>query len=111
MMQNLLRDRVNIERMATPTPSASGDVTAPAAAAWTTIAGNIAAAIQPRSGNYRQREFGQGSNSNWRGFFQITQDIRVGDRVLFGTTRYQVTFLAPQAGHHIECDLAEILAP
>ena len=104
-MQSMCRDRVSVERAPNPAGSASGAATR----VFATHLTNVPFAIQPRTGSYRQREFGMEKESNFIGFSPGVPDIRAGDRIVHGTTRYDVTFVANHAGHHIECDLALVV--
>jgi hypothetical protein len=99
--------RVAIER-ADPVTSASGETLQPSS--WPVVASNVEAFIQPRSGSYRQMDFGTAHPSTHRGFFEIV-DLQTGDRVVHNGVRYLVTFVANQFGHHLEADLQQVLVP
>jgi hypothetical protein len=110
-VNHLLRDRVAVKRPAFAR-SATGEVSSGAwPAGWTTIASNLPAGIRPLSGSYRQREYGRAKETTHRGYFILKSDVRVGDRIVVGASVYEVTFVASRCHHHLEVDLASVVAP
>lgn len=101
----IFHHRVTIER-GTETVSTSGEVSK----SYATHLSGVRASIQPRSGSFRQREFGRDLATTHRGFFEAI-DIQEGDRVIHGGVTYLVTFVANQFGHHLEADLVRVQAP
>jgi len=99
--------RVSLERGA-PATSTSGEVTSE----WFSYATGVPAAVQPRSGNSRQREYGRDVQANFTMFINtdLATAIRVGDRIVDDDVRYTITFLAPR-GQHVEADLARVIVP
>jgi len=100
-------DRVTVQRAPNPAAAASGA----AERVYATHLTNVPFSIQARSGSYRQREDGMAPEAMFVGFCPGVPDIKAGDRILHGTTRYDVTFVANQFGHHLECDLALVVVP
>jgi hypothetical protein len=110
-MNHLLRDRVTVKR-SNPSESSSGEVTLGAwPDGWATVVSNLPAGVQPLSGSYRQKEYGRAKASTHRGYFLFNSDVQVGDRVIRDADVFEVTFIAPRCRHHIEVDLASVLAP
>jgi hypothetical protein len=110
-MNGLLRNVCSIERLDTETVSATGEPTT----AWAIVDSNIACRIEPRSGDYRQKEYGRRQQVTHTGFFGSLAEIQVGDHVILGDTRFLVTFIAERAGmgrvSHFEADLSLVIAP
>lgn len=105
----LYDERVTVERAAQPAAGQSGS----AERVYVAVASltNIPFSLQARSGSYRQREYGMEREAQFAGYSPGTPDIRPGDRILHGTTRYDVMFVATRHGHHIECDLVLVTMP
>lgn len=104
-MIGLLRDRVDVYR---PTPGAASS-TGTIKNSYAVLTSAVPASIQPRSGSFRQREFGNDRAADYRGFFWRTADVKEGDRIVHGLETYEVTFVAKQfGGHHFEVDLARV---
>lgn len=106
-MNGLLRNRCRIERQPADVVSGAGEIVS----SWETVAMDIPCLVQPRSGSYRQAEYGRPQHVTHRMFFGYTTDVRVGDRVVLGETRYLVTFIADQMGRHLEADASIVTAP
>lgn len=104
-MSALFRDKVTIQRA-----SVAYSDTREATRTFGAIATNVPASIQPRSGSYRRREYGQPNASDFAGFVATTVDVRIGDRVVRGTDTFEVLFVAPEPTH-LELDLGRVVAP
>lgn len=102
-MFGLLTDRVSILR-ANVTTNSIGERTE----SWAPVASSVPASIQPRSGNYRQREYGREVESTHVAFLGAGADLVAGDRLELSGTRYLVTFVAVHRNHHIEADLSQV---
>ena len=102
MIGEFLTERVTIQRAPAATVAADGS----ADRAFASTATNVPASIQARSGTYRQGEIGLTSESAFAGYFSATTDIRRGDRVVHGTSIYDVTFVTTRHANHTEADLA-----
>jgi hypothetical protein len=106
-MNNLLRHRCAIERRDAVQASASGETIQN----WQTIADGVPCLLDAKGGSARQGEYGRTTPVNFVGFFRWMTDLQVDDRIVVNDQRYAVTFLADRSGHHIEADLALVIAP
>jgi hypothetical protein len=110
-MNGLLRNVCLIERLDAETVSGTGEPTT----VWAIVDSNVPCRIEPRSGDYRQKEYGQQQQVTHLGFFGSLTDVHVGDHVILGDTRFLVTFIAERAGmgrvSHFEADLSLVIAP
>lgn len=102
----LLSQTCTIRRNTSDTVSASGEQTR----GYTDLATGVPCEIQPVKGKTERYDFGDVIEASFRGFFLPGQDIRPGDKVVVGSTEYDVLFVDPVRGHHIEADLAVGLA-
>lgn len=102
-MSVLFRDRVTIQR-----PTAGYSSTREPTLTWNDVATGVPGSIQPRSGSYRQREFGRPDGANFAGFVGPGVDVKVGDRVVRAAETYLVQFAAVQPDH-IELDLQRVV--
>ena len=108
MIDAFLLDLVSIER-ATTSASSTGEVQQ-SSEPWPIAKSGVRASVQPRSGSFRQSEYGRAKAANYRGMFRPAEDVRVADRIKMADgTRYEVTFVAKYP-EHIEADLALVVA-
>ena len=104
-MSLLFRDTVSIER-----PTVAYSDTREATENLAAVATGIRGSVQPRSGSYRQREYGRPHEGAFVGYVPAGTDVREGDHLIRGSDRWRVTFVAPYPAH-LELDLARIPAP
>jgi hypothetical protein len=107
-MNGLLRNVCLIERRPDPSVQligSSGDVLP----AYEVVASDVPCRVEPRSGDYRQQEYGTTQAVTHRIFLGSKANVQVGDRVVLGDTRFLVTFIADQFGHHFEADASLVI--
>ena len=100
--ESLLKKRVTVKRATGETVTASGEVTK----AFTDLASNVPCDIQLQKGGLVRYEFGEVIEALYDGFFTLSADVQTGDKIVEGTTEYEVLFAEPVHGHHREATLS-----
>lgn len=105
-MLGMLRDRVTILRPVIAKSDAGEETKT-----FEAVSSNVPFLVQPRSGSYRQKEFGREREAEFLGVAPRGTEIEEGWRVTRGSETYDVTFVADLYAHHLELDLAKITTP
>ena len=100
--ESLLLKRATVKRATGETVSASGEVTK----VFTSLASDVPCDIQLQRGGMVRYEFGEVVEALYDGFFALSADVQTGDKIVEGTTEYDVIFAEPVHGHHREATLS-----